>query len=43
MNKVKNTSVNTGNESLDKLRRVFPQFVKENKIDFDALKNFFIY
>lgn len=41
MNKVNNTSVNSGNENLDKLRRVFPQFVKENKIDFDALKKFF--
>lgn len=41
MDKVKNTSVNTGNENLDKLRRVFPQFIKENKIDFDALKKFF--
>lgn len=41
MNKVKNTSVNMGNENLDKLRRVFPQFIKESKIDFDALKRFF--
>lgn len=41
MDKVKNTSVNIGNENLDKLRRVFPQFIKENKIDFDALKKFF--
>lgn len=41
MDKVKSTSINTGNENLDKLRRVFPQFVKENKIDFDALKKFF--
>ncbi len=41
MDKVKNTSVNTGNENLDKLRRVFPQFVKENKIDFEALNKFF--
>jgi len=41
MDKVKNTSVNSGNENLDKLRRVFPNFVKENKIDFDALKKFF--
>lgn len=41
MNKVNNTSINTGNQNLDKLRRVFPQFVKENKIDFDALKKFF--
>ena len=41
MDKVKNASVNTGNENLDKLRRVFPQFVKENKIDFEALNKFF--
>ncbi|MBI5123167.1 site-specific DNA-methyltransferase, partial [Candidatus Roizmanbacteria bacterium] len=41
MDKVNNASVNTGNENLDKLRRVFPQFVKENKIDFEALNKFF--
>jgi len=41
MNKVNIASINTGNENLDKLRRVFPQFVKENKIDFDVLKIFF--
>jgi len=41
MDKVKSTSVNTGNENLDKLRRIFPQFIKENKIDFDALNKFF--
>jgi len=41
MDKINNTSVNTGIENLDKLRRVFPNFVKENKIDFDALKKFF--
>ncbi|MFA5770531.1 MAG: site-specific DNA-methyltransferase, partial [Patescibacteria group bacterium] len=41
MDKVKNTSVNSGYENLDKLRRVFPQFVKENKIDFEALNKFF--
>ena len=41
MDKVKNTSVNTGNENFDKLRRIFPQFVKENKIDFEALNKFF--
>src|SRR3989338_8067066 len=41
MNKIDNTSLNIGSENLDKLRRVFPQFVKENKIDFEALNKFF--
>jgi len=41
MKKVDTTSIDAGNEKLDKLRRIFPQFVKENKIDFDALKKFF--
>lgn len=41
-----NTKVNTSSadmlsDSLSKLRQVFPQFVKEDTIDFDALKNFF--
>jgi adenine-specific DNA-methyltransferase len=39
--KISTTSKNIQNENLDKLRRVFPQFVKDNEIDFDALKKFF--
>ena len=39
--KVKNTSEDIKSDNLQKLRRVFPQFVKENKIDFEALKKFF--
>ncbi len=39
--KVKTTSADMVADNLSKLRQVFPQFVKEDVIDFDALKNFF--
>ena len=39
--KVSTTSENIQNENLEKLRRVFPQFVKDGSVDFDALKKFF--
>lgn len=39
--KVQTTSENLTNKHLEKLRKVFPQFVKENVIDFDALQSFF--
>jgi adenine-specific DNA-methyltransferase len=39
--KVSTTSENTQDENLDKLRKVFPQFVKDGEVDFDALKTFF--
>jgi len=41
MKKVSNTSVDIAEDNLIKLRRVFPEFIKDNQIDFDALKNFF--
>jgi adenine-specific DNA-methyltransferase len=41
ISKVATTSENIGQENLDKLRAVFPQFVKDGEIDFDALKVFF--
>ena len=39
--KTERVSENIGNESLQKLRRVFPQFVKDSEVDFDALQKFF--
>jgi len=39
--KVEQQSKNMQNENLEKLRRVFPQFVKDGEVDFDALKVFF--
>ena len=41
MKKVSITSANIKEDSLIKLRRVFPQLIKDNQIDFDALKAFF--
>lgn len=41
MQKVAQTSENMENENLQKLRGVFPQFVKDGVIDFDALRAFF--
>jgi adenine-specific DNA-methyltransferase len=38
---VSTTSEPILNESLEKLRAVFPQFVKDGEVDFDALKVFF--
>lgn len=39
--KVSTTSYNIKDENLEKLRNIFPQFVKDGIIDFDALQNFF--
>jgi len=39
--KVAMTSDNIENDNLQKLRTVFPQFVKDGSIDFDALQAFF--
>lgn len=39
--KTQRTSPEMQTESLDRLREVFPQFVKDGEIDFDALKEFF--
>lgn len=39
--KTERVSENIGNENLEKLRKVFPQFVKDGEVDFDALKAFF--
>lgn len=41
LNKVATTSESIENESLEKLRAVFPEFVKEGLVDFEALKAFF--
>ncbi|MBI4226319.1 site-specific DNA-methyltransferase [Candidatus Roizmanbacteria bacterium] len=41
LTKVNTASENINYRNVDNLRRVFPQFVKENKIDFDAVKKFF--
>lgn len=41
MNKISTTSENMESDNLEKLRAVFPQFVKDGNIDFDALKAFF--
>jgi len=41
MQKVAKTSADMENENLQKLRAVFPQFVKDGAIDFDALQAFF--
>lgn len=41
LSKVATTSESIEHENLQKLRAVFPEFVKENTIDFDALKAFF--
>ncbi len=41
MDKVPTTTINIENESLAKLKSVFPQFVKDGEVDFDALKVFF--
>ncbi len=40
-NKVATTSAPMQNENLEKLQTVFPNFVKDGQIDFDALKAFF--
>lgn len=40
-NRVASTSADIQDENLQKLRAVFPNFVTENTIDFDALKQFF--
>ena len=39
--KIKTTSAETRNDSLEKLRSVFPQFVKDGQVDFDAVQTFF--
>ncbi|PIQ78689.1 MAG: site-specific DNA-methyltransferase [Parcubacteria group bacterium CG_4_9_14_0_2_um_filter_41_8] len=39
--KVATTSEYIANENLEKLRKVFPKFVKDGEIDFDALQTFF--
>jgi adenine-specific DNA-methyltransferase len=39
--KVATTSEPIANANLAKLRQVFPQFVKDGEIDFDALQAFF--
>lgn len=39
--KTERASVDIQNENLEKLRTVFPQFVKDGQIDFDALTTFF--
>lgn len=41
MQRVNKTSDNLENENLEKLRKVFPEFVKDGLVDFDALKTFF--
>lgn len=41
MDQVNKTSGNTENENLEKLRKVFPEFIKDGIIDFDALRAFF--
>ncbi len=41
MEKVSTTSQNIQNENLTKLKSVFPQFVKDGQVDFNALKVFF--
>lgn len=41
MEKINTTSENIENENLEKLRKVFPEFVKDGVIDFDELKKFF--
>lgn len=40
ISKVATTSENIPNENLEKLRSVFPNFVKDDQIDFDALQGF---
>ncbi len=39
--KVATTSENIENQNLQRLRDIFPEFVKDGEIDFDALKSFF--
>lgn len=41
MEKVAMVSEDIENENLQKLRAVFPQFVKDGSVDFDALQSFF--
>lgn len=41
MEKVAMVSEDIENENLQKLRAVFPQFVKDGQVDFDALQSFF--
>jgi len=41
LEKVSKTSENIENENLQKLRTVFPNFVKDGQVDFDALQKFF--
>lgn len=38
---VATTSSEIENENLEKLRKIFPQFVKDGQVDFDALQEFF--
>lgn len=40
INKVATTSENIPNDNLEKLRSVFPSFVKDGEVDFDALQAF---
>ena len=37
---VEKSSENIENENLQKLKKVFPQFVKDGEIDFDAMQAF---
>ena len=41
MQKVLTASDNMGQKNLEKLRSIFPQFVKDGEVDFDALKQWF--
>jgi adenine-specific DNA-methyltransferase len=39
--KVATASENLENQNLEKLRAIFPEFVKDGEVDFDAIKDFF--
>lgn len=41
MDKIQTTSENIENDNLEKLHTVFPEFVKDDLVDFDTLKVFF--
>ena len=41
MKKINKTSENIENENLEKLKKIFPNFIKEGQIDFDNLRTFF--
>lgn len=41
LQKTARVSADIPNENLQKLRVVFPQFVKDGAVDFDALQKFF--